>query len=232
MAQAAKPSRRRLPIFEGLLPIDTSRVPSELIAGATLGYQASTDEQVRGKGAKALAWSGVPAASLLTYAAERAELPLRMATPLHDDLTRDGLDGVYRDFQDFYAPRADTTTGQVTNQLGQVFDVRVIENTNARERRYAGLNIAGSWRGGGLPLLAGNELEQRILAQFRITGEAKLFGQCAQCFEGFGLHDASPAARGRPGAGRVARLGNVSILPLLSRNVKHGPSGYLILIRA
>ncbi len=71
----------------------------EQIAGATAGYQAATEEQVRGKGAKAQAWSGVPAASLLTYAAERAELPLRMAPALRDDLARDGLDRVYRELE-------------------------------------------------------------------------------------------------------------------------------------
>jgi outer membrane receptor for ferrienterochelin and colicin len=58
------------------------------------------------------------------------------------------VDGVYRDFSDFYATRADTTTGQVSNDLGQVFDVRIIENTNIQERRYAGLNMAASWRAG------------------------------------------------------------------------------------
>ena len=35
-----KPARSALPIFEGLLPIDTARVPSELIAGATLAALA------------------------------------------------------------------------------------------------------------------------------------------------------------------------------------------------
>jgi high affinity sulfate transporter 1 len=40
VSAAPKAARRRLPIFEGLLPIDTSRVPSELIAGATLGALA------------------------------------------------------------------------------------------------------------------------------------------------------------------------------------------------
>ncbi|HMJ81078.1 MAG TPA: SulP family inorganic anion transporter [Candidatus Dormibacteraeota bacterium] len=39
-ATAARPARRRLPILEGLLPIDPSRVPSELIAGATLAALA------------------------------------------------------------------------------------------------------------------------------------------------------------------------------------------------
>ena len=81
--------------------IDSTRASHsiEQIAGVTAGYQTSTEEQVRGKGAKALTWSGVPALQLLTYAAERAELPVRMAPTLCDDLTRDGLDGVYRDLE-------------------------------------------------------------------------------------------------------------------------------------
>ncbi len=58
------------------------------------------------------------------------------------------IDAVYRDFNDFYATRTDGTTGTVTNDLGQVFDVRIIENTNELERRYAGLNLAATWRFG------------------------------------------------------------------------------------
>jgi DNA polymerase-1 len=71
----------------------------EEIAGATAGYQAVTEDQVRGKGAKALPWSGVPAASLLVYSAERAELPVRMASALRVDLERDGLESVYRELE-------------------------------------------------------------------------------------------------------------------------------------
>lgn len=39
-ATRAKAAKRQLPIFEGLLPFDPARVPSELIAGATLGALA------------------------------------------------------------------------------------------------------------------------------------------------------------------------------------------------
>jgi Sulfate permease and related transporters (MFS superfamily) len=39
-ATTAKAAKRQLPIFEGLLPFDPARVPSELIAGATLGALA------------------------------------------------------------------------------------------------------------------------------------------------------------------------------------------------
>jgi hypothetical protein len=71
----------------------------------------------------------------------------------HRGLVR--VDGVYRDFRDFYATRADTTTGQVTNSLGQPFDVRIIENTNLQERRYAGLNLGATWRLGSSLFVGG-----------------------------------------------------------------------------
>jgi hypothetical protein len=65
------------------------------------------------------------------------------------------VDAVYRNFDDFYATRADTTTGQVTNSLGQAFDVRLVENTNLQEREYAGVNLAATWRLGSRLLLGG-----------------------------------------------------------------------------
>jgi hypothetical protein len=56
------------------------------------------------------------------------------------------IDAVYRKFEDFYATRVDASTGQVTNSLGQAFDLNVIENTNLVEREYKGLNVSASWR--------------------------------------------------------------------------------------
>jgi hypothetical protein len=56
------------------------------------------------------------------------------------------VDAVYRTFEDFYSTRVDTSTGQVVNDLGQVFDLNIIENTNDVERRYKGLNVSASWR--------------------------------------------------------------------------------------
>ena len=55
-------------------------------------------------------------------------------------------DAVYRKFRDFYSDRVDTTTGQVSNSLGSVFDIIVTENTNKIERQYSGLNLSGAWR--------------------------------------------------------------------------------------
>jgi len=64
-------------------------------------------------------------------------------------------DVVYRDFNDFYATRTDATTGRtmvnpVTLEAvasnGRSLDVRVIENTDDVERRYAALNTLLTWR--------------------------------------------------------------------------------------
>ena len=43
-------------------------------------------------------------------------------------------------------PASTPTTGQVTNNLGQTFDINIIENTNDVERKYKGLNVSTSWR--------------------------------------------------------------------------------------
>jgi hypothetical protein len=67
------------------------------------------------------------------------------------------VDTVYRNFNDFFATRTDTTTGRIqidpltlqevaTN--GRPIDVRVIENTNDIDREYAGVNTLFSWRAG------------------------------------------------------------------------------------
>jgi outer membrane receptor for ferrienterochelin and colicin len=66
------------------------------------------------------------------------------------------VDGVYRDFGDFYSTRVDPTTGQVRNALGQLLDVRILENTDAVSRSYWGLNTQVSYRASGRLNLGGN----------------------------------------------------------------------------
>jgi outer membrane receptor for ferrienterochelin and colicin len=56
------------------------------------------------------------------------------------------LDGVYRDYRDFYANRTDTTTGKASSPAGQTFDLTVVENTNVVKRKYAGLSAQISFR--------------------------------------------------------------------------------------
>ncbi len=64
-----------------------------------LGYRALTEEDVRGKGAKALPLEDVPSDGLLDYAGERADLALQLADELTPLLARESLDGVYRDLE-------------------------------------------------------------------------------------------------------------------------------------
>jgi DNA polymerase-1 len=63
------------------------------------GYKAQTEEDVRGRGAKAAALEAVPATAILDFAAERADIPIRLAAGISEDLTRAGLDGIYREFE-------------------------------------------------------------------------------------------------------------------------------------
>ncbi len=57
-------------------------------------------------------------------------------------------DFVDRKFADFYAERTDTTTGQVTDDLGNVYDLRLLENTNLLKRTYKALDVQGNYRAG------------------------------------------------------------------------------------
>jgi DNA polymerase-1 len=63
------------------------------------GYRALKQEDVTGRGAKAVRLDAVPAASLLAFAAERADIPLTLAPGLRDDLATGALDGIYRDLE-------------------------------------------------------------------------------------------------------------------------------------
>jgi DNA polymerase-1 len=62
-------------------------------------YRAATEQDVIGKGVKALSMDAVPAASLATFASERADLPLAMAPGLLEDVDREGLMAVYDELE-------------------------------------------------------------------------------------------------------------------------------------
>jgi outer membrane receptor protein involved in Fe transport len=57
-------------------------------------------------------------------------------------------DYVFRDYQDFYVSRTDTTTGRITNSIGQSFDLTYIENDadNVYFRHYSGVTMQGTYR--------------------------------------------------------------------------------------
>ena len=55
-------------------------------------------------------------------------------------------DYVFRNYRDLYSERTDTTTGHVTNALGQSFDLALNENTTRLTRRYSGVTTQGTFR--------------------------------------------------------------------------------------
>jgi outer membrane receptor protein involved in Fe transport len=71
-------------------------------------------------------------------------------------------DVVYRNFKDFYSERADTTTGQVTNEIGDEFDLNLIENTNELDRQYAAFSAQINYRFGARTSLGGNYTLSRL----------------------------------------------------------------------
>src|SRR5439155_628183 len=62
-------------------------------------YRAVTEQDVLGKGIKAVTLDEVPALSLVTFAGERADLPLTLAPGLGDDLEKAALESVYRELE-------------------------------------------------------------------------------------------------------------------------------------
>jgi len=62
-------------------------------------YRAVSVEDVTGKGVKATTLDAIPPDALQTFAGERADLPLALATGLEEDLKREHLDHVYRELE-------------------------------------------------------------------------------------------------------------------------------------
>jgi hypothetical protein len=56
------------------------------------------------------------------------------------------VDGIYRDYGNFYSNRVDLTTGRVTNSLGQAFDLTVVANTRTLARTYRAMRAQLSLR--------------------------------------------------------------------------------------
>jgi DNA polymerase I len=64
-----------------------------------LGYKALTQDEVCGKGTKAMAFAQVPVDSLLDFAGERADLALQLAGKVAPMLVSEGVESVYRDLE-------------------------------------------------------------------------------------------------------------------------------------
>ena len=78
-------------------------------------------------------------------------------------------DLIYRDYADFYGERTDMTTGQVTDEVGQEFDLTLIENTNLLSRQYLALAAQVNYRVNARTNLGGNYTVSRLWGN--INGE-------------------------------------------------------------
>ncbi len=82
-----------------LLDATRSSHPLEELALEHAGYKALTEEDICGRGAKAIPFREVPTSAMLDYAGERADLPLQLATPLRELLARESLQALYADLE-------------------------------------------------------------------------------------------------------------------------------------
>ena len=64
-----------------------------------VGYKATSDEAIRGKGAKATPFSALPVDAVVSFAAERADLALQVMARLDEALERAELTSVYADLE-------------------------------------------------------------------------------------------------------------------------------------
>ena len=82
-----------------LVDANRSSQALEPIALEQLGYKALTEDDVLGKGVKAIAFAQVPVDSVLDYAGERADLALQLSERVKPVLIKDELESVYRDLE-------------------------------------------------------------------------------------------------------------------------------------
>ena len=82
-----------------LLDATRSSHPLEDLAIEHVGYKALSEEDVCGRGAKAISFADVPVERALDYAGERADLALQLAAPLDELLKKDDLERVYNELE-------------------------------------------------------------------------------------------------------------------------------------
>ena len=82
-----------------LLDANLSSHSLEAAALAHLGYRARTEEDVRGRGAKAVGFDGMTPDEILSFAGERADLAWQLSGRLAPLLLADQLEPVFRDLE-------------------------------------------------------------------------------------------------------------------------------------
>jgi DNA polymerase I len=82
-----------------LLDATRSSHPLEELALEHSGYKALREEDLCGRGAKAIPFAQIPAENALDYSGERADLALQLSGTLRSLLQREDLDKLYRDLE-------------------------------------------------------------------------------------------------------------------------------------
>ena len=82
-----------------LLDATRSAHPLEELALEHAGYKALREEDVCGRGAKAIPFADVPRETALDYGGERSDLALQLAGALRDLLRQEDLETLYRDLE-------------------------------------------------------------------------------------------------------------------------------------
>ena len=82
-----------------LLDATRSSHPLEELALEHAGYKALREEDVCGRGAKALSFGAVPIETALDFAGERSDLALQLSTTLRDLLRRESLEQLYDEIE-------------------------------------------------------------------------------------------------------------------------------------
>ena len=78
-------------------------------------------------------------------------------------------DVIRRNYGGFYGSRTDTTTGQISNDIGETFDLTLVENTDAVTRNYTALSLQSAYRVGTRVTLGGNYTLSKLYGN--INGE-------------------------------------------------------------
>jgi DNA polymerase-1 len=82
-----------------LLDATRSSHPLEDLALEHAGYKALSEEEVCGRGAKAISFRAIPTDTALNYAGERSDLVLQLESTLLALLQKDHLEALYRDLE-------------------------------------------------------------------------------------------------------------------------------------
>ena len=85
----------------GAYLLDATRPPHRIedLALEHLGYKAMADEELRGRGAKALNYCDLPPDAVVNFCNERSDLALKLADPLRQQLAGRSLDALYRELE-------------------------------------------------------------------------------------------------------------------------------------